>query len=87
VRGQHPYQGPAASDVPILVAFIVLNFSVTVAVRRRATAGARGRSRLRPAEITIMTLAWSPAGSWAVAAAGLCAVLLGHATITARRRG
>ena len=64
VREQHPYQGPAASDVPILAEFIVLNFSVTVAVRRRA------HRRPRP-----------------VAAAGLCAVLLGHATITAWRRG
>ena len=33
VRGQHPYQGPTGADIPILVAFIVLNFAATVAVR------------------------------------------------------
>jgi hypothetical protein len=26
VRGQHPYQGPTAAVIPVLVAFIVLNF-------------------------------------------------------------
>jgi hypothetical protein len=59
VRGQHPYKGPTAADVPILVAFIVLNFTVTVAVARRATVGIRGRSRLRPAEITVTAFAWA----------------------------
>ena len=58
VRGQHPYRGPTAADIPVLVAFVVINFTATVAVRRRATAGVRGRSRLRPAEITIAVLAW-----------------------------
>lgn len=146
VRGQHPYRGPTAADIPILVAFIILNFSATVAVRKHAMAGVGGRTRLRPAEITILTLAWvaaaglmgalaaagvdygqypttvlivpglawaainaaraswlncvtglavavvgavgalaGPAGSWAVAGVGLCAVLLGHAAIIARR--
>jgi hypothetical protein len=58
VRGQHPYRGPTAADVPVLVAFIVINFTATVAVAKRATAGVRGRSRLRPAEIAVMVLAW-----------------------------
>src|SRR5580693_10701615 len=39
VRGQHPYQGPTAAVIPVLVAFIVLNFAATVAVRERAMAG------------------------------------------------
>jgi hypothetical protein len=39
VRGQHPYRGPTAADIPVLVAFIVVNFAATVAVRRHATAG------------------------------------------------
>lgn len=58
VRGQHPYRGPTTADIPVLVAFIVINFAATVAVRRHATAGVRGRSRLRPAEITVAALAW-----------------------------
>ncbi len=58
VRGQHPYRGPTADDIPVLLAFIVLNFAATVAVRQRAMTGVRGRSRLRPAEITVMALAW-----------------------------
>src|SRR5215471_15994715 len=33
VRGQHPYRGPTAADVPILIGFIVLNFAATVGVR------------------------------------------------------
>jgi hypothetical protein len=147
VRGQHPYRGPTAADIPVLVAFIVINFGATVAVRERATAGVRGRSRLRPAEITVLALAWAaaavvmaalaaagvsyslypttvlivpglawaaimaaragwracgtglavaavgaigalagPAGAWAVAGVGLCAVLLGNAAAVAWRQ-
>jgi hypothetical protein len=148
VRGQHPYRGPTTGDIPILVAFIVVNFAVTVAVRQRAIAGVRGGSRLRPGEITVAALGWvaavvvlvalaaagvsysvyptvvliipglawaavmtaragwrhcgtglavavvgvagllaGPAGSWAVAGVGLCAVLLGKAAaITWRQR-
>jgi hypothetical protein len=72
VRGQHPYRGPTAAVIPVLVAFIVLNFSATVAVRERALAGVRGRTRLRPAEITVLVLAWAavPVIMWALAAAG-----------------
>ncbi len=147
VRGQHPYRGPTSADIPILLAFIVLNFGATVAVREHAMTGVRGRTRLRPAEIIVLVLAWAavpvlmlslhaagvsfalypttvlivpglayaavmaeragwrasgmglavaavgvvgafagPAGSWAVAGVGLCAVLLGKAAAVARRQ-
>jgi hypothetical protein len=140
VRGQHPYRGPTAADIPVLVAFIVVNFAATVAVRRHATSGLSGRSRFSPGEITVLVLAiaatvaamaglgaagvdfatyptsvmvipglaWTvlmaaraswrglatglaivvigivgafagPAGAWAVAAVGLCVMLLGSA--------
>jgi hypothetical protein len=73
VRGQHPYRGPTTADILVLVAFIVINFAATVAVRRRATAGVRGRSRLRPAEVTVAVLAWAAAVAVmvALAAAGV----------------
>src|SRR5881394_2109300 len=61
VRGQHPYRGPTAADIPVLVAFIVLNFALTVAIRQRAMAGVRGRTRLRPAEIAVAALGWAGA--------------------------
>jgi hypothetical protein len=144
VRGQHPYRGPTAADVPVLIAFIVINFTATVTVRRRATAGIRGRTELHPVDIAVLVLAWvavivivaglaaagtnlaqyptivlivpglawaaigaarrvwrrcgvglavaavgvaglfaGPAGSWAVAGVGLCAVLLGAAAAVA----
>jgi hypothetical protein len=59
VRGQHPYRGPTAADIPVLVAFIVLNFAATVAVRRHATAGVSGRSRFSQGEITVLVLAFA----------------------------
>jgi len=73
VRGQHPYQGPTAADSPILIGFIVLNFAATVAVRERALAGVRGRTRLRPAEITVLVASWAavPVFMWALAANGV----------------
>ncbi len=144
VRGQHPYRGPTAADIPVLVAFIVVNFAATVAVRRRATAGLSGRSRFSQGEITVLVLAFAatvvamvglgaagvsfayyptsvlvipglawavlmaaranwrefatglaivvigivgafagPAGAWAVAAVGLCVMLLGSAAAIA----
>jgi hypothetical protein len=144
VRGQHPYRGPTGADIPILVAFIVLNFAATVGVREHAMAGVRGRTRFRPAEIIVLVLAFAatvvfmataavsfalypttvlivpglayaaimaaragwrscgtglaiaavgvagafagPAGSWAVAAVGVCAVLLGNAAGIAWRQ-
>jgi hypothetical protein len=59
VRGQHPYQGPtAAVIIPVIAGFVLINFAATVAVAKRATAGISGRSRLRPPEIAIMTVAW-----------------------------
>ena len=142
VRGQHPYKGPTAADIPVLVGFIVINFAATVTVRRRATAGVSGRSRFTEGEIAVLIasfvvtvvamvglgaagvsfayyptsvlvipgLAWAilmavranwrdvaiglaivaigivgafagPAGSWAVAAVGLCLVLLSNAAV------
>ncbi|HEY2520945.1 MAG TPA: hypothetical protein VGJ19_12595 [Streptosporangiaceae bacterium] len=148
VRGQHPYRGPTAADIPVLIAFIVLNFTATVAVRRHAIAGVSGRSRFSQGEIIALVLAfvagvllmvglggagvnfatyptsvlvvpglvWTvisaaranrrglatglaiivigvvgafagPAGSWAVAAVGLCVTLLGSAAVAWRQRG
>jgi hypothetical protein len=142
VRGQHPYKGPTAADIPVLVGFIVVNFTATVAVRRRAIGGVSGRSRFTEGEIAVLigsfvvtlvamvglgaagasfayyptsvmvipALAWTvlmvarsnwrdvaiglaivavgivgafagPAGSWAVAAVGLCLVMLGNAAV------
>ena len=58
VRGQHPYKGPGGSALLVVAAFVVINFTATVAVRKRATAGVRGKSRFSPAEITVMVVAW-----------------------------
>jgi hypothetical protein len=142
VRGQHPYKGPTGADIPILVGFIIVNFTATVTVRRRAIAGVSGRTRFSEGEIAVLIasfvatlvamlglasagvsfafyptsvlvipgLAWAalnvarsnrrglalglaivvigivgafagPAGAWAVAAVGFCAVLLGDAAV------
>jgi hypothetical protein len=77
VRGQHPYQGPTGADIPVLLAFIIVNFAATVAVRRHATAGVSGRSRFSPAEITVLVLAFAAA---AVVIAALAAAGAGFAT-------
>jgi hypothetical protein len=58
VRGQHPYRGPTAADIPVLVGFIVINFTATVAVRRRATAGVSGRTRFSQGEIMMLVAAF-----------------------------
>ena len=58
VRGQHPYKGPGGSALLVVAAFVVINYTATVAVRRRATAGVRGKSRFTPAEIIILAAAW-----------------------------
>ena len=58
VRGQHPYKGPTSSVLPFVFVFVVVNFLATVTVRKRATAGVSGKSRLRPWEIIVLTLAW-----------------------------
>jgi hypothetical protein len=71
VRGQHPYQGPTAAVIPVLVAFIVLNFVATVAVRQRAMAGVRGTSRLRPVEIAVLVLAFAVTVVFMSVAAGV----------------
>ena len=59
VRGQHPYQGPGASALLIVAAFVIINYTATVAVRRRATAGVSGKSRFTPAEIAVLAAAWN----------------------------
>jgi hypothetical protein len=58
VRGQHPYKGPGGSALLVVAAFVVINYTATVAVRRRATTGVSGRSRFSKAEITILAAAW-----------------------------
>jgi hypothetical protein len=59
VRAQHPYQGPTvAVAIPVVTAFVVINFGATVAVAKRASAGVSGKSRLRRAEIAVMAVAW-----------------------------
>ncbi len=58
VRGQHPYKGPTSAVAPFVVVFVIANFLATVTVRKRATTGVSGKSRLRPWEITVLTLAW-----------------------------
>jgi hypothetical protein len=61
VRGQHPYRGPTAADIPVLAGFIVVNFAATVAVRRHATAGVSGRSRFSQGEIALLVTAFAAA--------------------------
>lgn len=58
VRGQHPYKGPGGSALLVVAAFVIINYTATVAVRRRATAGVSGKSRFTPVEITVMVVAW-----------------------------
>jgi hypothetical protein len=59
VRGQHPYRGLVGADGAILIAFVVLNFTATVAVRKRALTGVRGPTRFRPAEIAVLVASWA----------------------------
>ncbi len=58
VRGQHPYQGPTVTALLVVVPLLVVNLVATLAVARRRTTGVSGRSRLRPAEITVMVVIW-----------------------------
>lgn len=147
VRTQHPYQGPTADDLLVVLPLAAVNVGAAVTLARRATAGVRGRTPLRTAEVAIMATAWvgvfvvmaalagegssrtviwglypvaaplivaglawavicaartdrlsaatalgaaavgtasafaGPVGAWAVAALGLCAVLVGRALI------
>jgi hypothetical protein len=76
VRGQHPYRGPTAADIPILIAFIVLNFAATVTVRERAMAGVSGRSRFSQGEIAVLAASWVAA---AVLIAALAAAKVSYA--------
>src|SRR5437762_659683 len=57
VRGQHPYKGPTAAALVIVVLFVLIHSAVTFTVAKRATTGVSGRSQLRPAEITILAVA------------------------------
>jgi hypothetical protein len=59
VRGQHPYHGPTSAVLPFVFGFVILNFTATVGMRMRATEGVTGKSRLRPWEIIVLTLAWA----------------------------
>jgi hypothetical protein len=72
VRGQHPYKGPTGADIPILIAFVILNFAATVGVREHAMTGVRGKTRFRPAEIAILAVSWAvvPVLMWALGTAG-----------------
>ena len=58
VRGQHPYQHPTASVIPLVITFGILNLIATLTVRMRATAGVSGKTPLRPLEIAILTVIW-----------------------------
>jgi hypothetical protein len=85
-RGQHPYQHPTASLIPVVIAFGVLNLVATVTVARRATAGLSGRSRLRPAEVAVLAAMWIGvfAALGAMAGAGVSdAVVYGTYPVTA----
>ncbi|HTX85549.1 MAG TPA: hypothetical protein VME44_25470 [Streptosporangiaceae bacterium] len=56
VRGQHPYAYPTAWAIPGGVAFGTANTVATVAVAKRAMAGVSGRTKLRRADIAIVTV-------------------------------
>jgi hypothetical protein len=58
VRGQHPYTGPTWVAIPAGIGFGVVTLTAAALISRRATAGVSGKSRLRPAEIAIMTVIW-----------------------------
>lgn len=58
-----------------LLVRVVINFTATVAVRKRALTGVRGTSPLSPGEIAVLALAWAAA-----------AVLLGNAAVIARQQ-
>jgi hypothetical protein len=58
VRDQHPYQHPTVIAILVIVAFGLLNLGVTLAVGKHATTGISGKTRLRPAEVVIMTALW-----------------------------
>jgi hypothetical protein len=59
VRGQHPYKGPNAADIPVLIGFVVVNFAATVAVRAHAIAGVSGRTRFSQGEIAALVASFA----------------------------
>ena len=58
VRGQHPYHGPTAVAILVVILFVLLHSALTYTVARRATTGVTGRSRLRKGELTFLIVAW-----------------------------
>lgn len=58
VRGQHPYKGPNGVVLGVLYPLVIVVIVASVAVTRRASAGVRGRSRMQPAQIAVLAVAW-----------------------------
>ncbi len=56
VRGQHPYMYPTAAAAPAGILVGAINVTVVTVAAKRANAGVSGRSRLRPAEIAVITM-------------------------------
>jgi hypothetical protein len=54
-RGQHPYMYPTAAAAPAGILVGAINVAVVTVAAKRANAGVSGRSRLRPAEIAVIT--------------------------------
>src|SRR3954447_9551058 len=69
VRGQHPYRHPTTAAILVIVAFGLINLGVTVAAAKHATTGIGGKTRFRPADLTIMAIAWIAAYAVMVALA------------------
>jgi hypothetical protein len=55
-RGQHPYMYPTAAAAPAGILVGAINVTVVTVTAKRANAGVTGRSRLRPAEIAVITM-------------------------------
>jgi len=58
VRGQHPYQGPSGLAIAVLYILVIVVIAASVAVLRRATAGVKGKTQARPAEVIVLAAAW-----------------------------
>jgi hypothetical protein len=59
VRGQHPYHGPTAVDVPVIVGFGVVNLLATMTIAGRANSGLTDRSRQWRTEVAIALTLWA----------------------------
>jgi hypothetical protein len=59
VRGQHPYQGPTGWALAVLYTLLIVVIVPSVAAVKRAHAGVRGRSRMRPGETIVLVVAWT----------------------------